>query len=140
MTEPIIKVKGLHKYFGPLHVIKGVDLDVMPAEVVVIIGPSGGGKSTFLRCINYLEQPSAGTIEVDGVVIDARDPGREQRNHIRELRKKAGMVFQQFNLFPHMTALGNIIEAPLTVKRMPKAAAAGRHCPRPGYGAQNHAL
>ncbi len=126
MAEPIIKVKGLHKYFGPLHVIKGVDLDVMPAEVVVIIGPSGGGKSTFLRCLNYLEQPSAGTIEVDGVVIDAREPGREQRNHIRELRKKAGMVFQQFNLFPHMTALGNIIEAPLTVKGFSKAEAAAK--------------
>jgi ABC-type polar amino acid transport system ATPase subunit len=126
VTEPIIKVKGLHKYFGPLHVIKGVDLDVMPAEVVVIIGPSGGGKSTFLRCINYLEQPSAGTIEVDGVVIDAREPGREQRHHIRELRKKAGMVFQQFNLFPHMTALGNIIEAPLTVKGMTKEQAAAK--------------
>jgi len=126
MAEPIIKVKGLHKYFGPLHVIKGVDLDVMPAEVVVIIGPSGGGKSTFLRCLNYLEQPSAGTIEVDGVVIDARDPGREQRNHIRELRKKAGMVFQQFNLFPHMTALGNIIEAPLTVKGVSKAQATAK--------------
>jgi len=126
MAEPIIKVKGLHKYFGPLHVIKGVDLDVMPAEVVVIIGPSGGGKSTFLRCLNYLEQPSAGTIEVDSVVIDARDPGREQRNHIRELRKKAGMVFQQFNLFPHMTALGNIIEAPLTVKGVSKAQATAK--------------
>lgn len=126
MAEPIIKVKGLHKYFGPLHVIKGVDLDVMPAEVVVIIGPSGGGKSTFLRCLNYLEQPSAGTIEVDGVMIDAREPGREQRNHIRELRKKAGMVFQQFNLFPHMTALGNVIEAPLTVKGIPKAQATAK--------------
>jgi len=126
MAEPIIKVKGLHKYFGPLHVIKGVDLDVMPAEVVVIIGPSGGGKSTFLRCINYLEQPSAGTIEVDGVVIDAREPGREQRQHIRDLRKKAGMVFQQFNLFPHMTALGNVAEAPLTVKGMPKAQATAK--------------
>jgi ABC-type polar amino acid transport system ATPase subunit len=103
-----------------------VDLDVMPAEVVVIIGPSGGGKSTFLRCLNYLEQPSAGTIEVDGVVIDAREPGREQRNHIRELRKKAGMVFQQFNLFPHMTALGNVVEAPLTVKGMPKAQATAK--------------
>jgi ABC-type polar amino acid transport system ATPase subunit len=126
MTEPIITVKGLHKYFGPLHVIKGVDLDVMPAEVVVIIGPSGGGKSTFLRCINYLEQPSAGSIDVDGVVIDAREPGRGQRQHIRELRKKAGMVFQQFNLFPHMTALGNIIEAPLTVKGMTKEQATAK--------------
>ncbi len=120
MVEPIIKVKGLHKYFGPLHVIRGVDLEVMPGEVVVIIGPSGGGKSTFLRCLNYLEQPSAGTIEIDKVVIDARGPSREQRHHIRELRQKAGMVFQQFNLFPHMTALGNIIEAPVTVKKMPR--------------------
>ncbi len=126
MTEPIISVQGLHKYFGPLHVIRGVDLQVMPGEVVVIIGPSGGGKSTFLRCLNYLEQPSAGTIEIDNVHIDAREPGREQRAHIRELRQKAGMVFQQFNLFPHMTALGNIIEAPLTVKRMSKQRAAAK--------------
>lgn len=118
MTEPIIRVRGLHKYFGPLHVIKGVDLDVMPREVVVIIGPSGGGKSTFLRCLNFLEEPSDGTIEIDGVVVRARESGRERRRHIREIRSKTGMVFQQFNLFPHMTALGNIIEAPITVKRL----------------------
>jgi len=116
MPEPIIKVHGLHKYFGPLHVVRGVDLEVMPGEVVVIIGPSGGGKSTFLRCINFLEEPSAGTIEIDGVEIKASEPSRKQRQHIREIRQKAGMVFQQFNLFPHMTALGNIIEAPVTVK------------------------
>jgi ABC-type polar amino acid transport system ATPase subunit len=119
-AKPIIKVRGLHKYFGPLHVIKGVDLDVMPREVVVIIGPSGGGKSTFLRCLNFLEHPSDGTIEIEGVEVDAKEPGREQRRHIREIRQKAGMVFQQFNLFPHMTALGNIIEAPLTVKGLTK--------------------
>nr|NIV40285.1 ATP-binding cassette domain-containing protein [Anaerolineae bacterium] len=118
--EPIIKIRGLHKYFGALHVIKGVDLDVAPGEVVVVIGPSGGGKSTFLRCINFLEEPSAGSIEVDGVLINARAPAREQRRHIREIRKKAGMVFQQFNLFPHMTALGNIIEGPVTVKGVSK--------------------
>jgi ABC-type polar amino acid transport system ATPase subunit len=120
MTVPIIKVRELHKYFGPLHVIKGVDLDVAPGEVVVVIGPSGGGKSTFLRCLNFLEEPSAGTIEVDGVEIKARESVRQQRKHIREIRQKAGMVFQQFNLFPHMTAIQNIIEAPVTVKGMSK--------------------
>ena len=119
-SEPIIKVRGLHKYFGPLHVIRGVDLDVAPTEVVVIIGPSGGGKSTFLRCLNFLETPSAGSIEIDGVEIKAQEPAGEHHRHIREIRQKAGMVFQQFNLFPHMTALGNIIEAPSTVKGLSK--------------------
>ncbi|MGD8623409.1 MAG: amino acid ABC transporter ATP-binding protein [Anaerolineae bacterium] len=119
-TAPIIKVRALHKYFGPLHVIQGVDLDVAAGEVVVVIGPSGGGKSTFLRCLNFLEEPSAGSIEIDGVEIKARAPAREQRRHIREIRQKAGMVFQQFNLFPHMTALQNIIEAPVTVKGLSK--------------------
>jgi ABC-type polar amino acid transport system ATPase subunit len=119
-SKPIIRVKGLHKYFGPLHVIRGVDLDVSPQEVVVVIGPSGGGKSTFLRCLNFLEEPSAGTIEIDNVEIKAREPAREQRRHIREIRQKAGMVFQQFNLFPHMTAIQNIVEAPVTVKGISK--------------------
>jgi ABC-type polar amino acid transport system ATPase subunit len=123
MAEPIIKVRGLHKYFGPLHVVKGVDLDVMPGEVVVVIGPSGGGKSTFLRCLNFLEEPSAGTVEIDGVEIDAAEPSRQHRHQIREIRQKAGMVFQQFNLFPHMTAIGNIIEGPVTVKGMSKSEA-----------------
>jgi ABC-type polar amino acid transport system ATPase subunit len=121
--EPIIRVRELHKYFGALHVIKGVDLDVAAGEVVVVIGPSGGGKSTFLRCINFLEEPSAGTIEVDNVMIKAREPAGQRRKHIRDIRKKAGMVFQQFNLFPHMTALGNVIEAPVTVKGISKEAA-----------------
>jgi ABC-type polar amino acid transport system ATPase subunit len=126
MSEAIIKVRGLHKYFGPLHVIKGVDLDVVPREVVVIIGPSGGGKSTFLRCLNFLEEPSDGTIEIDNVEIKAREPAREHRKHTREIRQKAGMVFQQFNLFPHMTALENIIEAPSTVKGLPKKEATAK--------------
>jgi polar amino acid transport system ATP-binding protein len=124
--KPMIKVRGLQKHFGPLHVIKGVDLDVMPGEVVVIIGPSGGGKSTFLRCLNFLEEPSDGTIEIDGVEINAREPARRHRKHIREIRTKAGMVFQLFNLFPHMTALGNIIEAPRTVKGLSKADATAK--------------
>ncbi len=120
MAEPIIKVRDLHKYFGPLHVVKGVDLDVMPGEVVVIIGPSGGGKSTFLRCLNFLEEPSSGIVEIDGFEIDAADRSRQQRKQIREIRQKAGMVFQQFNLFPHLTALGNVIEGPVTVKGLSK--------------------
>ncbi len=119
-AEPIIKVRKLHKYFGPLHVIQGVDLDVSPGEVVVIIGPSGGGKSTFLRCLNFLEQPSAGIIEIDGVEVNIRESIRKNRSLIRGIRKNTGMVFQQFNLFPHMTALDNIIEAPITVKGLPK--------------------
>lgn len=122
-SQPMIRVRGLHKYFGPLHVIRGVDLDVMPQEVVVIIGPSGGGKSTFLRCLNFLEEPSDGTIEIDGVEIKARESNRAHRRQIREIRQKAGMVFQQFNLFPHMTALQNITEAPVTVKGLSKAQA-----------------
>jgi ABC-type polar amino acid transport system ATPase subunit len=120
MTEPIIKVRGLHKYFGPLHVIRGVDLDVAPGEVVVVIGPSGGGKSTYLRCLNFLEEPSAGIIKVDDLTINAGEPLRRQRKRIRQLRQKAGMVFQQFNLFPHMTTLENVIEGPVTVKKTPK--------------------
>ena len=118
--KPIIKVRGLHKYLGPIHVIKGVNLDVRPGEVVVIIGPSGGGKSTFLRCLNFLEEPSAGTIEIDGVEINAEDSARQRRKRIQEMRRKAAMIFQEFNLFPHMTVLGNIIEGAVTVKEVPK--------------------
>ena len=120
MTKPIIRVRDLHKYFGPLHVIKGVDLDVASGEVVVVIGPSGGGKSTFLRCLNFLEEPSAGSIEVDEVEIDITGSTRGHGKAIRELRTKAGMVFQQFNLFPHMTAIQNVIEGPVTVKGVSK--------------------
>ena len=120
MAQPIIEVHNLHKYFGPLHVIRGVDLEVTPGEVVVIIGPSGAGKSTFLRCLNFLEEPSAGIIEIDDLKVDAQEPLRRQRKHIRKLRQKAGMVFQSFNLFPHLTAFENIIEAPVTVKGLSK--------------------
>ena len=118
--KPIIKVRGLHKYFGPIHLIKGVDLDVRPGEVVVIIGPSGGGKSTFLRCLNFLEEPSAGTIEIDGVEIDTEESTGQRNKRIREIRRNAAMIFQEFNLFQHMTVLDNIIEGAVTVKEVPK--------------------
>jgi ABC-type polar amino acid transport system ATPase subunit len=118
--RPIIKVRGLHKVFDTLHVIKGVDLDVLPGEAVVIMGPSGGGKTVFLRCLNFLEEPSAGTIEIDGVKIQARGPARQRRRAIQDLRRQAVMVFQEFNLFPHMTVLQNIIEGAVTVKGVPR--------------------
>jgi len=118
--KPIIQVRGLHKYFGPIHIIKGVDLDIRPGEVVVIMGPSGEGKSTFLRCLNFLEEPSAGTIEIDGVEIDAEVSTGQRNKRIREIRQRAAMIFQEFNLFQHMTVLDNIIEGAVTVKKVPK--------------------
>ncbi len=124
---PIIKVRNLHKRFRDparrgqwLEVIRGVNLDVEPGEVVVIIGPSGAGKSTFLRCLNFLEEPDGGTVEIDGVEIPAGVQSHERTRQIIEIRMKAGMVFQSFNLFPHMTALENIIEGPITVRRWPR--------------------
>lgn len=112
----MIKIHNLHKVFGRhLHVLRGIDLEVPTGEVVVILGPSGSGKSTLLRCINFLEEPTAGDIEVDGVVISAGERGKARDEHILQIRKKAGMCFQSFNLFPHMTALENIIEGPVTV-------------------------
>lgn len=133
--ELIIKVRNLEKCFGELYVLRGMDLDVEVGEVLVVIGRSGSGKSTFLRCLNFLEEPTAGTIEIDGVVIPAGEPSREHRVHIQQIRAKAGMVFQHFNLFPHMTALGNVIEGPVTVKGMSKEEAielGERHLDRVG--------
>ena len=119
----ILKVSGLDKYFGRLHVLKGINLQVQPREVVCIIGRSGSGKSTLLRCINFLEEPSRGTIEVDGIKIRTDEKGRDRRQLIHSVRLKTGMVFQEFNLFPHLSVLENVAEAPVTVKKMPRAKA-----------------
>ena len=117
--NPLVRARNVHKAFGPLKVLKGIDVDVAPGEVVVILGPSGSGKSTFLRCINHLEAIDQGSIEVDGEQIGYRlQNGRLDQLSNREIarqRRKIGMVFQQFNLYPHMTALQNVIEAPVGV-------------------------
>lgn len=120
---PILRISHLDKYFGRLHVLKDVSLEIQPREVVCLIGRSGSGKSTLLRCINFLEEPSEGTIEVDGLVVDAATKGKERRQLVHDLRLKTGMVFQEFNLFPHMSVLDNVIEGPVTVKRMDRAKA-----------------
>jgi polar amino acid transport system ATP-binding protein len=116
---PLVRARNVHKAFGPNEVLKGIDLDVAQGETVVILGPSGSGKSTFLRCINHLEAIDQGAIEVDGEQIGYRlRNGRLDRLSDREIarqRRKIGMVFQQFNLYPHMTALENVIEAPVGV-------------------------
>ena len=109
-AEPIIQIRGVHKWFGRVHAVRGVDLDVRRGEVVVIIGPSGSGKSTLLRCINHLETPDEGTIVVDGI------PLTESKN-INKVREEVGMVFQQFNLFPHLSALENICLAQRIVRK-----------------------
>jgi len=110
----VITVKNLHKKFGHLHILKGIDLEISQGEVVVVIGPSGSGKSTFLRCLNMLETPSEGEILFEGESITARG------HNINLTRQKMGMVFQQFNLFPHKTVLDNITLAPIRVKKMEK--------------------
>ncbi len=110
----MIKVVDLHKDFGGNEVLKGINNEITKGEVVCIIGPSGSGKSTFLRCLNLLEEPSSGEIIIDGISL------LEHKKQIDKLRQKVGMVFQQFNLFPHMTVMDNITLAPIKVKGMPK--------------------
>lgn len=107
----MIKIKNLKKSFGELEVLKGIDLNIDEREVVVIIGPSGSGKSTLLRCINFLEIPTEGTIEVDGIKMDSDE-------NINKVREEVGMVFQRFNLFPHMSVLDNITLAPMKVRKI----------------------
>jgi len=115
---PIVKVTNLDKYFGRLHVLKNISLEVPERQVVCLIGRSGSGKSTLLRCLNFLEDPSHGVVEVDGIKVPAEVKNKERRQLIHDVRLKTGMVFQEFNLFPHMTVLENVIEGPVTVKGM----------------------
>jgi polar amino acid transport system ATP-binding protein len=126
-AEPMVRADGVRKSFGPVEVLKGITLQVGPGEVLCMVGPSGSGKSTFLRCINHLEQINAGRLYVDGELIGYADKGGVLHElHPRAAsrqRRDIGMVFQHFNLFPHMTALGNVIEAPVRVKRRPKSEA-----------------
>ncbi|MFJ5115474.1 amino acid ABC transporter ATP-binding protein [Streptomyces sp. NPDC088551] len=124
---PLVVAHDVHKRFGPLEVLRGIDLEVRAGEVVVLLGPSGSGKSTFLRCINHLEQIDAGSIHVGGRLIGYRRSG-SRVHHLRprevtRQRRDIGMVFQHFNLFPHLTVLGNVMEAPVGVLRTPKAEA-----------------
>jgi general L-amino acid transport system ATP-binding protein len=114
MSEPIIVCKDVHKWFGNFHALKGVDMEVKKGEVVVIFGPSGSGKSTFIRTINRLEEHQRGTIIVDGIELT-----HDVRN-IATIRREIGMVFQQFNLFPHLTVMQNITLAPIWVRKWPK--------------------
>jgi polar amino acid transport system ATP-binding protein len=124
---PMVRCIGVHKRYGRLAVLGGVNLEVGRGEVVVLIGPSGSGKTTLLRCINHLEALDGGRIEVDGELIGYRETnGRLREDSEREVaRKRAaiGMVFQRFNLFPHLTALGNVIEAPIHVRKLARAEA-----------------
>jgi len=114
MSEPIIKCRGVNKWFGEFHALRGVDMDVQQGEVIVIFGPSGSGKSTFIRTINRLEEHQQGDIFVDGIELS-----HDVRN-IEKIREETGMVFQQFNLFPHLTVMQNITLAPIWVKKKSK--------------------
>lgn len=121
LGEPIVGVRGVHKYFGDVHVLRGVDLDVWQAEAVMIVGRSGSGKTTLLRCINFLEEPTLGVVNIGGLPVEGdplRGRSRQHAEQIRQLRLRVGMLFQDFNLFPHMSVLQNCIEAPVKVKGM----------------------
>jgi L-cystine transport system ATP-binding protein len=116
----MISVKGLYKQFDQLEVLKGLDLEIERGKVIVLIGPSGSGKTTFLRCLNVLETPTKGMISIDDETLDFSNPVTNKR--IASFRRQTGMVFQSYNLFPHMTALENVMEGPVTVKKESKEA------------------
>ena len=122
-SDVVVRIDGLHKSFGQLDVVRGVDMEVHRGEVVVIFGRSGSGKSTVLRCVNFIEDPTSGSIEVAGIRLEGGHRTRRKREQIRQLRLHVGMVFQQFNLFPHLTVLENCMLAPMKVRGTPKAEA-----------------
>ena len=127
MTRPMVEAVDVHKRFGQVEVLRGVDMTVMAGEVSCVIGPSGSGKSTFLRCINHLERIDAGEMKVDGHLIGYKMHGGKlhelRESDVAKQRRDIGMVFQRFNLFPHMTAVENVMEAPCTVRRTARKAA-----------------
>ena len=120
----MVRAEAVHKSFGRLEVLKGISLEVQPGQVMCILGPSGSGKTTFIRCINHLEQINAGRLWVDGGLVGYRQSGDKlyelPEREVARKRTEIGMVFQRFNLFGHMTALGNVVEAPIRVKKTPK--------------------
>ena len=145
-TGAMVRAEGVHKSFGHLEVLKGIDLEVAPREVMCVIGPSGSGKSTFLRCINHLEKIDAGRLWVDGHLVGYREKDGKlyelKDKEVAAQRREIGMVFQRFNLFPHMTALENVIEAPTRVRGVHKddARARGKELlERVGLGDKTHA-
>ncbi len=127
---PMVKAEAVYKSFGRLEVLRGIDLQVQPKEVMCVIGPSGSGKSTFLRCINHLEKIDAGRLYIDGELVGYREHGDKlyelPDREVCRKRAEIGMVFQRFNLFPHMTALENVVEAPVSVKKEGRASAEAR--------------
>ena len=122
-ASPIVRLLGIEKYFGSNYVLRGCTLEVYPRETICLIGRSGSGKSTLLRCANFLEEPTAGSVEIGGIQVKA-DPlhsrSRAHNEQIRQIRLQAQMVFQEFNLFPHMRVIDNLIEAPVRVKHVPR--------------------
>src|SRR5438094_2741758 len=126
----MVKAEGVHKRFGRLEVLKGITLEVMPGEVMCLLGPSGSGKSTFLRCINHLEKIDAGRLSIDGELVGYRQVGDKlyelRESEVSRKRAEVGVVFQQFNLFSNMTALDNVCLAPIRVKRLARGAAQER--------------
>jgi ABC-type polar amino acid transport system ATPase subunit len=119
LGEVIVRADGIEKYFGDNHVLRGVNMEVRQREAVMLLGRSGSGKTTLLRCINFLEEPTVGSVEIDGLRLEAdplRARSRQHQEQIRQMRLRAGMLFQDFNLFPHMSVLQNCIEAPTRVR------------------------